>query len=181
MTELKKANLLGQHFGCITVIDSAPSRAGGQAYWKCQCDCGTIWEVAANNLLSGKTQSCGCVLSLGEQNISQILKNNHIQFNSQQTFSDLVSDTGTVLRYDFAILNKEGHPVRLIEFDGPQHQQPSEHFGGKEGFLRLQKHDTLKNQYALNHNIPLVRIPYKERDNITLNLLLGDKYLLTKT
>lgn len=115
----KKANLLGQHFGCITVIDSAPSRAGGQAYWKCQCDCGTIWEVAANNLLSGKTQSCGCVLSLGEQNISQILKNNHIQFNSQQTFSDLVSDTGTVLRYDFAILNKEGHPVRLIEFDGP--------------------------------------------------------------
>ena len=35
-----------------------------------------------------------------------------------------------------------------------------------------------KNQYAFDHNIPLVRIPYKERDNITLDLLLGDKYLL---
>lgn len=182
MTELKKIDLLGHHFGFITVIDSAPSRTGGQAYWKCQCElCGKIWEVAANNLLSGKTQSCGCALSLGEQNISQVLKESHIQFNSQQTFSNLVSDTGAVLRYDFAILNEEGQPVRLIEFDGPQHQQSLEYFGGEEGFQRLQKHDALKNQYAFDHNIPLVRIPYKERDNITLNLLLGDKYLLTKT
>ena len=28
------------------------------------------------------------------------------------------------------------------------------------------------------HNIPLVRIPYKERDNITLDLIMGDKYLI---
>ena len=181
MTEIKKADLLGQRFGFITVIDSAPSRAGGQAYWKCQCDCGTIWEVAANNLLSGKTQSCGCILSLGEQYISQILKENHIHFRTQQTFSDLVSDTNTALRYDFAILNEEERPIRLIEFDGPQHQQSSEYFGGEDAFHRLQKHDALKNQYAFDHNIPLIRIPYKERDNITLELLLGDKYLLTKT
>ena len=181
MTEIKKADLLGQRFGFITVIDSAPSRAGGQAYWKCQCDCGTIWEVAANNLLSGKTQSCGCILSLGEQYISQILKENHIHFRTQQTFSDLVSDTNTALRYDFAILDEEERPIRLIEFDGPQHQQSSEYFGGEGAFHRLQKHDALKNQYAFDHNIPLVRIPYKERNNITLDLLLGDKYLLTKT
>ena len=108
MTEIKKADLLGQRFGFITVIDSAPSRAGGQAYWKCQCDCGTIWEVAANNLLSGKTQSCGCILSLGEQYISQILKENHIHFRTQQTFSD----TNTALRYDFAILDEEEQPIR---------------------------------------------------------------------
>lgn len=27
-------------------------------------------------------------------------------------------------------------------------------------------------------NIPLVRIPYTERDNITLDMLLGDQYLV---
>ena len=38
--------------------------------------------------------------------------------------------------------------------------------------------DTIKNNYAFNHNIPLVRIPYTERDNITLEMIMGDKYLI---
>ena len=36
----------------------------------------------------------------------------------------------------------------------------------------------MKNEYALSHNIPLVRIPYWERDNITLEMILEDKYLI---
>lgn len=39
------------------------------------------------------------------------------------------------------------------------------------------KNDTLKNQYALSHNIPLVRIPYSKRDSMTLDDILGDSYL----
>ena len=31
----------------------------GNWYW-CQCDCGTIRKVIGYNLLSGKSQSCGC-------------------------------------------------------------------------------------------------------------------------
>jgi hypothetical protein len=38
--------------------------------------------------------------------------------------------------------------------------------------------DLEKNQYALAHNIPLVRIPYTQRDNITLDMLLGPDYLV---
>ena len=41
-----------------------------------------------------------------------------------------------------------------------------------------QKRDKEKNKYALSHNIPLIRIPYWERDNITLEMLLGDQYLI---
>ena len=40
------------------------------------------------------------------------------------------------------------------------------------------KNDLKKNQIAKDNNIPLVRIPYWERDNITLKLLLEDKYLI---
>ena len=36
--------------------------------------------------------------------------------------------------------------------------------------------DKIKNEYALSHNILLVRIPYWERDKITLDMILGSTY-----
>ena len=39
-----------------------------------------------------------------------------------------------------------------------------------------QERDRIKNDYALSHNIPLVRIPYWERDKITLEMILGSTY-----
>ena len=83
------------------------------------------------------------------------------------------------MRYDFALLDKDNNPIRLIEFDGIQHQQPEPFFGGEEKFQKVQANDNLKNKYALSHNIPLVRIPYNEKNKITLSLLLSDKYLIT--
>lgn len=38
----------------------------------------------------------------------------------------------------------------------------------------------MKNNYALFHNIPLVRIPYTELNNITLEMLLEDNTYLVK-
>jgi len=35
----------------------------------------------------------------------------------------------------------------------------------------------LKNQYAKKKNIPLVRIPYYELNNITLEMIMGDEFL----
>ena len=48
----------------------------------------------------------------------------------------------------------------------------------KETLKKRQGRDKLKNAYALSHNIPLVRIPYQERDNITLEMIMGDQYLV---
>ena len=42
--------------------------------------------------------------------------------------------------------------------------------------ILVQKRDKIKNEYALSHNIPLVRIPYWERDKITLEMILGSTY-----
>ena len=41
-----------------------------------------------------------------------------------------------------------------------------------------QERDKKKNEFAKSKNIPLVRIPYWERDNITLDMILGNKYLI---
>ena len=38
----------------------------------------------------------------------------------------------------------------------------------------LQKEEV--REYALKNNIPLIRIPYWERDNITLDIIMEDKY-----
>ena len=61
---------------------------------------------------------------------------------------------------------------RLIEFDGEPHYQEIPEW--RTTLEMVQQHDKEKNEYALFHNIPLVRIPYWERDNITLEMIMGD-------
>ena len=86
---------------------------------------------------------------------------------------------GIYYRYDFAIFNKEDNLIRLIEFDGIQHYDNKQKHWGHD-ITKTQERDKIKNQYALQNNIPLVRIPYIERDNITLEMLLGNEYLVER-
>jgi hypothetical protein len=52
-------DLKGQRFGRLLVKEKAKTRIK-RAYWLCQCDCGTIKEIAGHQLRRGNTQSCGC-------------------------------------------------------------------------------------------------------------------------
>lgn len=53
------ANLMGQTFGQLTVIDTH-ERMGKDIAWLCRCTCETILPVRAGALASGNTKSCGC-------------------------------------------------------------------------------------------------------------------------
>lgn len=171
-------NLIGHRFGKLIVIAYAGSDNGKRALYKCKCDCGTEIIVRADSLRGGLTTSCGCITSIGEENIIKVLQANNIEYiHDKPYFTDLINpDTGKFLRYDFIIL-KDNIPIRIIEFDGEQHQTGWAH--NEENRLVLVYRDEIKNKYAYDHNIPLVRIPYKERDHITLNLIMGDKYLIS--
>ena len=46
----------------------------------------------------------------------------------------------------------------------------------KENLEIRKQHDKIKNNYAKNHNIPLVRIPYTKLNHITLEDLMGKEY-----
>ena len=61
---------------------------------------------------------------------------------------------------------------------GEQHFSATGGWNDENNLILVQKHDKKKNEYALSHNIPLVRIPYWERDNITMEMINGDKYLV---
>ena len=53
-----------------------------------------------------------------------------------------------------------------IEYDGQQHYEIVEHFGGFDKFVDTKIRDTIKSEYCKKNNIKLIRIPYWELDNI---------------
>lgn len=169
-------NLIGQRFGFLTVLAKDPNRTNsGTVKWICQCDCGNIISVRGSALkdkTENRTVSCGCKhISIGELNIIKCLEDNNISFAQQQGFSTLPRK-----HFDFAILNNNNQIVRLVEFDGEQHYKEVSLF--RDGLQAIQKRDKEKNQWAKDNNIPLVRIPYWERDNISIDLIFGDTYLI---
>ena len=143
-------------------------------YYRCKCLlCGREYDALSQTL--EKNIGCGCQKSIGENNIKQILDNNNIQYIREYVFP------GTLYRFDFAILNNKKEIIRLIEFDGQQHFEKNIKNSGwntLEHYLKTNQHDKRKNQIAIQHNIPLVRIPYWERYNITLDMLMRDNIFL---
>lgn len=49
---------------------------------------------------------------------------------------------------------------------GKQHYESIEFFGGQESFEIRLIHDRLKREFCEENNIPLIEVPYWERDNI---------------
>ncbi len=81
---------------------------------------------------------------------------------------------GSELKFDFAIFNEKRCLKFLIEYDGEFHdkQVHEEH-----DLITQQYHDMLKNEYTTKNNINLVRINYREQNDIE-NIL---KNVLKKT
>ena len=142
-----------------------------ERYWYCQCECGNTSEVSGHHLLYSGTSSCGCdTSSKGEKEIKQILKDNNLQYQREYSFDDLYSPQSTnKLRFDFYVESKW-----LIEFDGRQHFEYKNTWYTKEDFLLAKERDEVKNQYCLQHTIPLIRIPYTKLGKITLEDLMPE-------
>lgn len=161
--------------GMITALYSTGKlNKNNSVIWHCKCDCGNEFDVDTNIL--PHLLSCGCsTQSKGEYIIENILKENNIKYiYNKSYFKDLKTSRGGICRYDFIIFNDNNEVIRLIEFDGEQHYN-------KNSFLNtqyLEENDELKNKYAKEHNYPLVRIPYWKRNDITLETIMGNEYLI---
>ena len=123
-----------------------------------------IKEKNVYDLLNNRSMSCGCkksALSKGEQKVKELLINNNINFLSQKTFSNCLFDN-CLLRFDFYLpeLNI------AIEYQGKQHYEPYEYFGGQEKYLMTLKYDKIKQDYCKNNNIKLIIIPYWDYDKL---------------
>lgn len=169
----KKQSLLNQQFGVLKVIKEAPSQ-NGKVMWECECIyCHTHTIVSGTNLKTGHTKSCNCISgSTGEHIIRKILCDYNINFKSQFMFNDFTLVSGGKPKFDFAIFNKKGQLLCLIEYDGEQHYIATGGWNNNTNHLITQARDNEKTNYCLQHHIPLIRIPYYDLNKINILYLL---------
>ena len=161
-------DLIGNTYGMLTVIEKLPYMTGKQMTWRCRCDCGGYKDVPTGSLTSKNTQSCGCMGSRGEAAIREYLRGKSIKFEAEYTFRELYHlDSSRPLRFDFAIVRPDNCVALLVEYDGKQHFEPCELFGGAQGFSEVQLRDEIKNSYCKDNSIPLLRIPYTAFESIS--------------
>lgn len=135
----KRKNIIdetGNTYGYLTVKRYAGSRPDGGSLWECDCLCGNTIITRGDSLRSGHTRSCGCVKSYKEIEITQLLSKYNINFCKEYTFSDLKTDKGGTLRFDFAIFNKNNNLVCLIEYQGSQHFDTTSNWYSEEYIVR---------------------------------------------
>ena len=162
---LKRVDVAGKVFGRLTAIEPTKKRINKNVVWKCICTCGNIKYVSLGSLQSGHTKSCGCIgRSSGEAKVADILDTYKVNYMQEYTFDDLRNINQ--LPFDFALLNTHNPSFHLIEYEGKQHYDVIEHFGGKEEYKARVNNDMLKDKYCKDNNIPLTRIPYWDFDNI---------------
>ena len=128
--------------------------------------CYTIWRPRPNHVLEG--HGCPvCNSSIGERIVKNYLDSNCINYIQQYKFQDC-KDIHR-LPFDFYLSDYN----ILVEYDGIQHFQPVEMFGGVEEFEITKKHDNIKNNYCILNNIPLLRILYDEDVKLKLDEFLA--------
>jgi very-short-patch-repair endonuclease len=101
-----------------------------------------------------------CNESRGEKIISKYLNKKDISYYRQHKFHGCKNIFN--LPFDFYLPKYR----TAIEFDGKQHYEPIEHFGGPESFKRLKINDKIKEDYCEENFINLIRIRWDQIDKI---------------
>ena len=134
-----------------------------------RCSCGnTFYTSIAKYHKKFRCSDCAKSESLGEKKIREFLEKNNIEFYPQYKFPDCKDIY--CLPFDFYLKQYN----KCIEFDGEQHSRPA---FGEKSFRKTQKHDKMKNDYCISHNIELLRIPYTQYKDI--DKILTKELLIT--
>ena len=125
--------------------------------------CGTIFPTTPHNFLRGN-RCPKCNNSKGEDSIEEFLSRYNIYNIPQYKFLDCKNIN--CLPFDSYLPNNN----LCIEYQGIQHYEPIDLFGGEKQFILQQKLDGIKRNYCKINNIKLIEIPYWDFDNIELIL-----------
>lgn len=128
--------------------------------------CGNIWTQKFHYINNGncKCPQCQREYSIGEKCVADYLVSKNIIFIPQYKFKDCRYKRE--LPFDFAILDNNDNVLGLIEYQGQQHYEPIEYFGGQENYEEQVLKDKIKQEYCETNNIPFIAIPYWELKNI---------------
>lgn len=119
-----------------------------------------------------------CSETKGEKSVRLTLNKYLLQYEQYKKFDDCFDVRA--LEFDFFIPSKNV----IIEYDGRQHYESIDCFGGEKYLKNIKRKDEIKNQYCINNNIKLIRIPYWKFDNIEeiiKNEIINEKPSTTKS
>ena len=118
--------------------------------------CGQDFIYTPRDLLRnyGFCPNCNKNRSHGENIIHKLLVDASIPFIEEYQ----INIDKQTLRLDFFLPKDD----IAIEFNGIQHYQSVQHFGGQEAFIKRQKYDNIKKQWCERNNIKLIIIKYDE-------------------
>ena len=142
-----------------------------------------IWNDLTSKLERGK-------LFKGEEKIVEILNSlgySNVQQRKSQKgcFSFKSTDVKCFpLWFDVYFIDEKGNEI-FIEYDGLQHFEPVDRFGGELKYKEQVMNDTLKNKYTKDKGLKFIRIGYEDYNNIENELKSGlestdQLYLSTK-
>ena len=146
----------------------------------CKCaKCDNEWHATPDHLIHGDVTKCPrCFSSKPEEKLGNILRDLGLFIKPQGMLAGCKNEIS--LRFDYLIYSDEEltNLVFACEYDGECHYMPIDYAGkgkewAEESLAITKKRDEIKNIYCKEHNIPLIRIPYTEKENM-------EDYLINK-
>lgn len=127
---------------------------------------GSFWQTPLHHL-SG--EGCPyCSVSHGEKTIYKILTMYKIPFVTQH--KTVLDNRNYRLDFYINVHNKE----YVIEFNGKQHYEPIDYFGGIEKYNEQILRDTILREYCVNNNIKLLEIKYDADISTALQPIINE-------
>lgn len=131
-----------------------------------QCGlCGREFSTSFANYIKhdiNRCSSCSQKESKGELKIRKLLDEYGIEYTQEKRFADCKDKKP--LPFDFYLPKSN----LIIEFDGKHHYTPVR---GEENYQKTVNHDKIKNEYCIQNNIKLLRIPYWDINSINTIIL----------
>jgi hypothetical protein len=161
--QYKKISKLNRFTNVEFVVKARKIHGNKYDYSKCDYDgyenkiniiCPThnIFTQTPHNHLRG--HGCPkCNESKGEKSIRLFLEEHNIPYESEKSFK--YCKDNALLRFDFYLPEQN----MLIEFDGMQHYNAIDFFGGVMALKLNKKHDKIKNRYVIENGLKLLRLP----------------------
>ncbi len=151
--------------------------SGKKVWWKCPMNHSYIAMIAKRTY--EKTGCPYCSASIGEKTVYKVLNDLNLKYQMQVTFDELTGIKNGKLRYDFGIY-ENNKLIFLIEYQGRQHYDKINLYGGEKNLEKTQFHDGLKREYAEKYlNVPLLEIKYKITEYDDIFSIIKDFYNIT--
>jgi hypothetical protein len=130
-----------------------------------------IWKDLTSKLEKGK-------LYKGEEKVVEVLKSlGYSDVKQHKSLKGCFSFKSTDVKcfplwFDVYFIDEKGNEI-FIEYDGVQHFETVDYYGGELRYNEQVINDTLKNKYTKDKGLKLIRIGYKDFNNIENEIKAG--------